>query len=191
MCANCGIWWRAWWCSRRVGRSAQPTFRRRSARVGRDCCPSRSARSCAGMPGRRGASWNSSCAASSSSSCRWRSCVGAWMRRPSSCRRSCPLTGPRSRGSGSGGASGAPAYSGLVGGLEPIVERPTEPGVTLRPGMTMAEIERAAIEAALRDSRGNRRKAAEVLQIGERTLYRKLREYHLVPDDASDGIDDA
>ena len=52
------------------------------------------------------------------------------------------------------------------------------PGVvTLRAGMTMAEIERAAIEAALRDTRGNRRKAAEVLDIGERTLYRKLRDY--------------
>jgi DNA-binding NtrC family response regulator len=43
--------------------------------------------------------------------------------------------------------------------------------------MTMAEIERTAIESALRDANGNRRKAAEVLGIGERTLYRKLREY--------------
>jgi DNA-binding NtrC family response regulator len=49
--------------------------------------------------------------------------------------------------------------------------------ITLGPGMTMAEIERIAIEAALRDSDGNRRKAAELLGIGERTLYRKLREY--------------
>ncbi|HZH80398.1 MAG TPA: sigma-54 dependent transcriptional regulator [Gemmatimonadales bacterium] len=48
-----------------------------------------------------------------------------------------------------------------------------------RPGMTMAEVERAAIEAALRDTKGNRRKAAEVLGIGERTLYRKLKEYAL------------
>lgn len=75
------------------------------------------------------------------------------------------------------------AYPGLVGGLEPMVDEPEAEGVTLRAGMTMAEIERAAIEAALRETRGNRRKAAEVLQIGERTLYRKLREYHLVPDD--------
>jgi DNA-binding NtrC family response regulator len=45
--------------------------------------------------------------------------------------------------------------------------------------MTMAEIERAAIEAALQQTRGNRRKAAEVLGIGERTLYRKLNEYQL------------
>jgi DNA-binding NtrC family response regulator len=34
-----------------------------------------------------------------------------------------------------------------------------------------------AIQAALRDTGGNRRKAAELLGIGERTLYRKLREY--------------
>jgi DNA-binding NtrC family response regulator len=74
-------------------------------------------------------------------------------------------------------------YAGLVGGLEPMVEAPVDHTVTLRAGMTMAEIERAAIEAALRESRGNRRRAAEVLQIGERTLYRKLREYQLVPDE--------
>ena len=41
----------------------------------------------------------------------------------------------------------------------------------------MAEIERAAIVGVLRETGGNRRKAAERLGIGERTLYRKLREY--------------
>ena len=51
--------------------------------------------------------------------------------------------------------------------------------VIYRAGMTMADVERAAIEAALRETRGNRRKAAEVLGIGERTLYRKLKEYQL------------
>ena len=57
-------------------------------------------------------------------------------------------------------------------------EAPEGP-VIYRPGMTMADVERAAIEAALKDTRGNRRKAAEVLGIGERTLYRKLKEYQL------------
>jgi DNA-binding NtrC family response regulator len=51
--------------------------------------------------------------------------------------------------------------------------------VVMKAGMTMAEIERAAIENALRETRGNRRKAAEILAIGERTLYRKLKEYNL------------
>jgi DNA-binding NtrC family response regulator len=45
--------------------------------------------------------------------------------------------------------------------------------------MSMADVERAAIEASLKETHGNRRKAAEMLGIGERTLYRKLKEYAL------------
>ena len=48
-------------------------------------------------------------------------------------------------------------------------------------GMTMADVERAAIDGALRENNGNRRKAAEALGIGERTLYRKIKEYGLGP----------
>jgi len=70
----------------------------------------------------------------------------------------------------------------ITGAIEPP-NQPAAPSVlTLAPGMTMAEIERAAIEAALRDTRGNRRKAAEMLDIGERTLYRKLRDYGIEPE---------
>jgi len=58
-------------------------------------------------------------------------------------------------------------------------EPASEAEVVYRPGMTMAEVERAAIEAVLRETQGNRRKAAEVLGIGERTLYRKLKQYAL------------
>nr|MBA3497990.1 sigma 54-interacting transcriptional regulator [Gemmatimonadales bacterium] len=54
-----------------------------------------------------------------------------------------------------------------------------EQPVVYRSGMTMAEVERAAIEAALQEHRGNRRRAADVLGIGERTLYRKIKAYHL------------
>jgi DNA-binding NtrC family response regulator len=62
-------------------------------------------------------------------------------------------------------------------GIAPPTE---EPGVVVyRPGMTMDELERAAIMAALREEGGNRRKAAEVLGIGERTLYRKIKQYGL------------
>jgi DNA-binding NtrC family response regulator len=66
---------------------------------------------------------------------------------------------------------------GLIRGIEPREQTPPATVITLGPGMTMAEIERVAIQAALRDTGGNRRKAAEMLGIGERTLYRKLREY--------------
>jgi two-component system response regulator FlrC len=44
-------------------------------------------------------------------------------------------------------------------------------------GKTMAEIEKEAILTALQASGGNRRKAAERLDIGLRTLQRKLKEY--------------
>jgi DNA-binding NtrC family response regulator len=54
-----------------------------------------------------------------------------------------------------------------------------EAPVVYRSGMTMAEVEKAAIEAALREYRGNRRRAAEILGIGERTLYRKIKAYRL------------
>ena len=66
---------------------------------------------------------------------------------------------------------------GLMRGIEPREEGPPATVITLGPGMTMADIERMAIQAALRDMGGNRRKAADLLGIGERTLYRKLREY--------------
>jgi DNA-binding NtrC family response regulator len=49
--------------------------------------------------------------------------------------------------------------------------------VLYRPGMSMADVERATIEAALRQTHRNRRKAASLLGIGERTLYRKIKEY--------------
>jgi DNA-binding NtrC family response regulator len=62
-------------------------------------------------------------------------------------------------------------------GIEPREEQPPANIVTIAPGMKMSDIERAAIVAALKETRGNRRKAAEQLGIGERTLYRKLKEY--------------
>jgi DNA-binding NtrC family response regulator len=69
-----------------------------------------------------------------------------------------------------------------VAPVGPRIEEPEpipEPVVLYRPGMTMAEIERAAIETVLNEHGGNRRKAAQILGIGERTLYRKLKEYEI------------
>jgi DNA-binding NtrC family response regulator len=51
--------------------------------------------------------------------------------------------------------------------------------VVYRAGMTMDDVEREAILAALAEVAGNRRRAAERLGIGERTLYRKIRKYGL------------
>ncbi len=53
--------------------------------------------------------------------------------------------------------------------------------VVFRRGMTLADMEREAIAVALREARGNRRRAAEMLGMGERTLYRKLKEYEMEP----------
>jgi len=67
--------------------------------------------------------------------------------------------------------------SQAVSALEPPSRGPVPVTLTITPGMSMAEIEKAAITAALAETKGNRRKAAELLEIGERTMYRKLREY--------------
>jgi DNA-binding NtrC family response regulator len=71
------------------------------------------------------------------------------------------------------------AEHGPLVDLLPQNDREDAGEVVYRAGMTMADVEKAAIEAALRSSRGNRRRAAEVLGIGERTLYRKIKAYRL------------
>jgi DNA-binding NtrC family response regulator len=75
------------------------------------------------------------------------------------------------------GSVGEVWVGGPAAGIPPR-DQAAPPGViTVGPETTMAEIERQAIELMLRETGGNRRKAAERLGIGERTLYRKLREY--------------
>ena len=63
--------------------------------------------------------------------------------------------------------------------LAPRETAPPPNVVTIEPGTKMADIERKVIEAALKETRGNRRRASELLGIGERTLYRKIKEYKL------------
>jgi DNA-binding NtrC family response regulator len=80
-----------------------------------------------------------------------------------------------------------PASIGASGGvaavrapaIEPRDQPPPPNVVTVLPGTKMSEVERAVIEAALKETKGNRRRAAELLDIGERTLYRKIKEYRL------------
>ena len=69
--------------------------------------------------------------------------------------------------------------SPVVSAIEPPGQSVGPRTITIAPGMTMADIERAAIQAALAETKGNRRKAAEMLGIGERTMYRKLRDYDI------------
>lgn len=51
------------------------------------------------------------------------------------------------------------------------------PPLRVEVGMTLAEVERQLIEATLRQTEGGKVKAAAMLGIGLRTLYRKLEEY--------------
>jgi len=54
-----------------------------------------------------------------------------------------------------------------------------QPLAQVAPSGEMAEMERKLIERVLRDNAGNRKRAARKLGIGERTLYRKIREFGL------------
>jgi len=46
-------------------------------------------------------------------------------------------------------------------------------------GVPLDELEMQAITDTLAKTKGNREKAAKILGIGERTLYRKIKEYNL------------
>jgi two-component system response regulator HydG len=52
----------------------------------------------------------------------------------------------------------------------------------LRPGMSLEDAERLLIEQTLASTAGNRQQAASILGIGERTLYRKIKEFGLAKD---------
>ncbi len=60
---------------------------------------------------------------------------------------------------------------------ESVSYHPIDEEAPKRP--TLDEIEREQIRLALEEYNGNRRKAAKSLGIGERTLYRKIKEYDL------------
>jgi DNA-binding NtrC family response regulator len=51
--------------------------------------------------------------------------------------------------------------------------------IKLRVGVTLRDAERSLIQATLAEAGGNRAKAARILGIGRKTLYRKLEEYGL------------
>jgi len=60
-----------------------------------------------------------------------------------------------------------------------VAREPRKGGGYELAGRSMPEVERDLIEANLRLCSGNREKAARILCMGERTLYRKIKEYKL------------
>jgi two-component system response regulator HydG len=69
-----------------------------------------------------------------------------------------------------------------------LYEAPTAPAATANAdlhslvGRPMGDVERLFIEATLQFTEQNREKAAQLLGIGARTLYRKIKEYGLQHD---------
>ena len=53
------------------------------------------------------------------------------------------------------------------------------PGPVFPVGMTLSEMEKELITKTLAYANGNRSETAKILEIGERTLYRKLDTYNL------------
>jgi DNA-binding NtrC family response regulator len=59
---------------------------------------------------------------------------------------------------------------------------PPQPSTRGTEGMqTLEQLERSHIERAIQETGGHRGNAAKILGISERNLYRKLREYGLLP----------
>jgi two-component system response regulator HydG len=52
-------------------------------------------------------------------------------------------------------------------------------GASIQPGIRLDDAERLLIERTLEMTAGNRQEAAKTLGIGERTLYRKIKQYGL------------
>ena len=61
----------------------------------------------------------------------------------------------------------------------PLYDPASAASAAIEPLRTLKDLEREAIEQALDRVGGNRRKAADILGISARTLYRKLKEFGL------------
>ena len=70
------------------------------------------------------------------------------------------------------------APASLSTAIVPVGQAGPTMAITLA-GMNLADLERKAIEETLASVHGNREQAARILGIGERTLYRKLKDYGL------------
>ena len=59
----------------------------------------------------------------------------------------------------------------------PLAAPPSKPSFQIVAGTSLDEMEKQLIRATLKKTGGNRHEAARILKIGERTLYRKLKQY--------------
>ena len=89
-------------------------------------------------------------------------------------------------GHGQDGILPVPVPVGTQGEAKEMDKSQFDEEVIGRVGMTMAEIERMAIQKTLTETRGNKTEAAKILDIGVRTLHRKLDVYKQETDDNSD-----
>lgn len=81
---------------------------------------------------------------------------------------------------GSEDAAGFPEKASAVPGEATWAEILEEPkDVLVKHGGRIKDVEKALIEKTLSQVNGNRRKAARLLGIGERTLYRRMKQYGL------------
>jgi DNA-binding NtrC family response regulator len=81
--------------------------------------------------------------------------------------------------SGRGAAGGPLGYGGPTAPGAVYPRGPVRVEAADPEGLSLKDLERRAIERALRESGGNRRLAARTLGLSERTLYRRLRDYGL------------
>lgn len=66
-----------------------------------------------------------------------------------------------------------------AGDLPPHISSHGESQAIIKPGMTMAEIEKEAIRRTLQHTGGNRTRTSEILGVSIRTLQRKIKEFDL------------
>jgi two-component system response regulator HydG len=67
----------------------------------------------------------------------------------------------------------------LLAPVEATGDEPPRTNLASLVGKSLADIERLFIEETLKLTGGNREEAARMLGIGERTLYRKIKEYDM------------
>jgi DNA-binding NtrC family response regulator len=80
---------------------------------------------------------------------------------------------------GASAEGAAPTGEEVIPGGVRYTEIPSGGEIVIEPGTPIRDVERELIEKTLAQVRGNRKRAAKLLGIGERTLYRRMKQYGL------------